>query len=139
MENARGRWGTGMDANLARTTVRIVTWRLIPLLLLAYLAAYVDRINIGFAGAALKHDFAFSNSVFGFGAGLFFVSYFLFEVPSNLLLAKFGARRWIARIMVDLGPAVGGHGLRAGTVQFLSCSLSARFCRGGLFPRRDLL
>jgi ACS family tartrate transporter-like MFS transporter len=92
-----------MTTDLERTTIRIVTWRLIPLLLLAYLAAYVDRINIGFAGAALKHDFGFSNTVFGFGAGLFFIGYFLFEVPSNLLLAKFGARRWIARIMVSWG------------------------------------
>src|SRR5438105_5421614 len=92
-----------MDRDLGRSTIRTVTWHLMPLLLLAYLTNYVDRINIGFAGAALRHDLNLSATMFGTGAGLFFISYFLFEVPSNLILERIGARRWIARIMVTWG------------------------------------
>ncbi|HMH64880.1 MAG TPA: MFS transporter [Rhizomicrobium sp.] len=123
-----------MDADLTRSTIRIVTWRLIPLLLLAYLAAYVDRINIGFAGAALKHDFGFSNTVFGFGAGLFFISYFLFEVPSNLLLAKFGARRWIARIMVTWGLLSAAMVFVQGPYSFYLVRFLLGFAEAGFFP-----
>ena len=86
-----------MNPDFERATIRTVIWRLLPLLLLAYLAAYIDRINIGFAGVALKKEFGFSNTIFATGAGLFFIGYFLFEVPSNMLLAKLGARRWILR------------------------------------------
>jgi ACS family tartrate transporter-like MFS transporter len=123
-----------MATDLERTTIRIVIRRLIPLLLLAYLAAYVDRINIGFAGAALKHDFAFSNTVFGFGAGLFFVSYFLFEVPSNLLLAKFGARRWIARIMVSWGLLSAAMIFVRGPYSFYLLRFLLGFAEAGFFP-----
>ena len=84
-----------------------VTWRLIPLLFCCYIIAYIDRINVGFAKLqlqdALKVDPAIFNSVYGLGAGLFFVGYFLFEVPSNLILHRVGARIWIARIMVVWG------------------------------------
>ncbi len=123
-----------MKADLERATIRLVIWRLLPLLLLAYLAAYVDRINIGFAGAALKHDLGFSNTVFGFGAGLFFVSYFLFEVPSNLLLAKFGARRWIARIMVTWGLLSAGMVFVQGPYSFYLLRFLLGFAEAGFFP-----
>ena len=123
-----------MKADLERTTIRILIWRLLPLLLLAYLAAYVDRINIGFAGAALKQDFGFSNTVFGFGAGLFFVSYFLFEVPSNLLLARFGARRWIARIMVTWGLLSAGMVFVQGPYSFYLLRFLLGFAEAGFFP-----
>ena len=92
-----------MDSDLGGRTIRTVIWHLMPLLLLAYLTNYVDRINIGFAGAALKRDLGLTNTMFGVGAGLFFISYFLFEVPSNLVLERIGARRWISRIMVSWG------------------------------------
>ncbi len=123
-----------MKADLERTTIRIVIWRLLPLLLIAYLAAYVDRINIGFAGAALKRDFGFSNTVFGFGAGLFFVSYFLFEVPSNLLLARLGARRWIARIMVSWGLLSAAMIFVQGTYSFYLLRFLLGFAEAGFFP-----
>jgi ACS family tartrate transporter-like MFS transporter len=77
--------------------------RLIPYLLLLYVAAYLDRINVGFAAIAMKADLGFSDTVYGLGAGLFFVGYFLFEVPSNLLLERMGARVWLARIMITWG------------------------------------
>lgn len=77
--------------------------RLIPFLLLLYVAAYLDRINVGFAAIEMKKDLGFSDAAYGLGAGLFFVGYFLFEVPSNLLLERMGARVWLARIMVTWG------------------------------------
>src|SRR5258707_4842725 len=123
-----------MKADLERRTIRIVIWRLLPLLLLAYLAAYIDRINIGFAGAALKHGFAFSNTVFGFGGGLFLISYFLFEVPSNLLLAKFGARRWIARIMVSWGLLSAAMIFVRGPYSFYLLRFLLGFAEAGFFP-----
>ena len=80
-----------------------VTRRLVPFLMLLYIVAWFDRINVGFAALQMNRDLGFSASVFGFGAGVFFIGYALFEVPSNLLLARVGARRWIARIMVSWG------------------------------------
>jgi MFS family permease len=80
-----------------------VTWRLMPLLFAAYLFAYLDRVNVGFAKLQMAGDLRFSDAVFGFGAGIFFLGYFLFEVPSNLILARAGARLWITRIMVTWG------------------------------------
>jgi len=80
-----------------------VAWRIIPVLFVSYIVAYLDRINIGFAKLQMLNDLHFSDAVYGLGAGLFFLGYFLFEVPSNLLLHRLGARRWIARIMLSWG------------------------------------
>ena len=80
-----------------------VTWRLIPFLFVCYVASYLDRINIGFAQLQMKQDLGFSDAVYGLGAGIFFFGYFLFEVPSNLLLEKYGARKTLLRIMVLWG------------------------------------
>ncbi len=77
--------------------------RILPFLLLLYVAAYLDRINVGFAALEMKKDLGLSDAVYGLGAGLFFIGYFLFEVPSNLILERVGARRWIARIMISWG------------------------------------
>lgn len=82
---------------------RKVAWKLIPLLFICYIAAFLDRVNVGFAKLQMAPDLGFSDLVYGFGAGLFFIGYFLFEVPSNLILQKVGARRWIARIMITWG------------------------------------
>jgi ACS family tartrate transporter-like MFS transporter len=92
----------GIDP-LERETIRRVAWRLIPLLMLGYFCAYLDRVNVGFAGLTMIKSLGFSSAVFGFGAGLFFVGYFLAEIPSNLILNKVGARRWIARILITWG------------------------------------
>ena len=86
-----------------RATLRKVSRRLIPFLFLLYVAAYLDRINVGFAQLQMKSALGFSDSVYGLGAGIFFIGYFLFEVPSNLILARVGARVWIARIMITWG------------------------------------
>jgi D-galactonate transporter len=77
-----------------------VSWRLIPFLMLCYLGAYLDRVNVGFAKLQMLSDLQFSETVYGMGAGVFFLGYFLFEVPSNLILHRVGARRWLARIML---------------------------------------
>ncbi len=76
---------------------------LVPFLILCYFIAYLDRVNVGFAALQMNKALGFTASMFGFGAGIFFIAYFFFEVPSNLLLERFGARPWIARIMFTWG------------------------------------
>src|SRR5690349_24523669 len=85
---------------LENATYAKVTWRLLPFLFICYVAAYLDRVNVGFAKLQMLNDLKFSESVYGLGAGIFFIGYFLFEVPSNILLHRVGARVWISRIMV---------------------------------------
>lgn len=82
---------------------RKITRRLVPFLFLCYIVAYLDRVNVGFAKLQMQRDLGFSDTVYGFGAGIFFLGYFLCEVPSNLLLHRVGARRRIARIMIMWG------------------------------------
>src|SRR6202142_1601719 len=91
------------DEALGRAALRKAGWRLIPLIALGYCVAYLDRVNISFAALQMNRDLHFSASIYGFGAGLFFVSYAACEVPSNLLLYRVGARRWFARIMLTWG------------------------------------
>jgi D-galactonate transporter len=88
---------------LETRTIRKVSARLIPFLIVCYFVAYLDRVNVGFAALTMNKDLGLTNAMFGFGSGVFFLAYFLFEVPSNLLLDKFGARKWIARIMFSWG------------------------------------
>src|ERR1700739_910356 len=92
----------GMDDIEARTIGK-VTRRLVPFLMLCYFIAYLDRVNVGFAGTSMRADLNLSATAFGGAAGIFFLAYFFFEVPSNLALNAFGARRWIARIMFTWG------------------------------------
>ena len=84
-------------------TYRTVTWRLVPFLFLCYILAYLDRVNVGFARLQMQADLSFSDTAYGIGAGIFFIGYFFFEVPSNLLMRRVGARLWIARIMIVWG------------------------------------
>jgi len=88
---------------LETSTLAKVTKRLVPFLMICYFVAYLDRVNVGFAALTMNQDLGLSQTAFGFGAGIFFVAYFIFEVPSNLLLERFGARKWIARIMLSWG------------------------------------
>ncbi|MEM5345213.1 MFS transporter [Paraburkholderia azotifigens] len=82
---------------------RKIGWRLLPILMLGFVAAQLDRVNVGFAKLQMLSDLGFSDAVYGLGAGIFFIGYFIFEVPSNMVMPKVGARRWIARIMVSWG------------------------------------
>ncbi len=92
-----------MSHELEVRTIAKITARLVPFLVICYFVAYLDRVNVGFAALTMNQDLGLSQMAFGFGAGIFFVAYFIFEVPSNLLLERFGARRWIARIMLSWG------------------------------------
>jgi len=84
-------------------TIAKVTRRLVPFLIICYFVAYLDRVNVGFAALTMNADLGLSQTAYGFGAGIFFIAYFIFEVPSNLMLERFGARKWIARIMLSWG------------------------------------
>lgn len=89
-----------------RRTIKKTMWRLLPFILLLYIIAYLDRVNLGYAALEMNADLALSAEVFGLLSGIFFIGYFLFEVPSNMLLHKVGARFWIARIMITWGLVV---------------------------------
>ena len=89
--------------NIETRTLQKVMKRLVPFLILCYFVSYLDRVNVGFASLTMNKDLGLSYAAYGFGAGVFFLTYALFEVPSNLMLARLGARRWIARIMVTWG------------------------------------
>ena len=91
------------SADVATVTLRKITLRLIPFLFILYIVAWLDRVNVGFAGLQMNADLGFSSAAFGFGSGVFFLGYCLFEVPSNLVLHRVGARRWISRIMISWG------------------------------------
>src|ERR1700738_1775191 len=93
-------------------TIAKVAKRLVPFLIVCYFIAYLDRVNVGFAALTMNQDLGLSQTAFGFGAGIFFIAYFIFEVPSNLLLERFGARKWIARIMLSWG-------ILSGTMAFI--------------------
>src|SRR6476619_8531111 len=95
--------GLGRTSALERDTLRAVSRRLIPFLFLLYIISFLDRVNVGFAALQMNRDLGLSPAVYGFGAGIFFIGYFFFEVPSNLIMARVGARMWIARIMITWG------------------------------------
>ena len=108
-------------------TMGKVTRRLVPFLMLCYFIAYLDRVNVGFAGATMSRDLGLSAAAFGGAAGIFFIAYFFFEVPSNLALDRFGARRWIARIMFTWGLISGAQAFVTGWYQRgLWCTLRNR-------------
>ncbi len=120
--------------NFETATYRKVGRRLIPLLFLSYVVAYLDRVNVGFAKLGMASDLGFSDTVYGLGAGIFFLGYFLFEVPSNIILHRVGARIWIARIMI-------GWGLVSAATMFVTTApafYTMRFILGvaeaGFFP-----
>ncbi|WP_347339867.1 MFS transporter [Bradyrhizobium aeschynomenes] len=87
-----------MAGELETRVLRKITWRIVPFIMLLYFVAFIDRVNVGFAALTMNKDIGLSASSYGFGAGIFFWGYFLFEVPSNLALDRFGARIWIARV-----------------------------------------
>src|SRR5260221_11411803 len=98
--------------------VRTAAWHVIPLLAVGYIVSYIDRANVGFAALTMNRDLGLSATQFGFAAGTFYFGYVLFEVPSNLALRRFGARRWLARLVIRLGRAARGPGLAAGPLTF---------------------
>jgi MFS transporter, ACS family, tartrate transporter len=123
-----------VDETLEKRTIAKVTRRIIPFLMLCYFISYLDRVNLGFAGAAISKQFAFSATVFGLGAGIFFIGYFLFEVPSNILLERVGARRWIARIMMTWGLVSGATAFVQGEYSFYAIRFALGVAEAGFFP-----
>lgn len=119
---------------LEKSIMRRVTLRIVPFLMVCYFVSFLDRVNLGFAALQMVEDLHLSSAVFGFGGGIFFVSYFFFEVPSNLLLEKFGARRWIARIMITWGVLAGGMALVKGPQSLYVMRLLLGAAEAGFFP-----
>src|SRR4051812_34814236 len=115
-------------------TMRKVAARLIPVLLVLYVIAYLDRVNVTFAQDRLESELGFSGAVYGFGAGVFFIGYFFFEVPSNLALHKFGARKWMARIMVTWGLISACTALVQGATSFYIVRFLLGVAEAGFFP-----
>jgi MFS transporter, ACS family, tartrate transporter len=122
------------DAAIGASAMRKATLRLIPLIALGYGAAYMDRVNISFASLQMNRDLHFSATVYGFGAGLFFLSYAACEVPSNLLLYRFGARRWLSRIMVTWGILAMGMLFVRTPLQFYVARFLLGMSEAGFFP-----
>ena len=113
---------------------RRISWRVMPIVLVAYVFAFLDRINVGYAQLQMKQDLAFSDAIYGLGAGLFFVTYLLFEVPSNLLLEKIGARLTFLRIMVLWGLASSATAFVTEPWQFYGVRLLLGMFEAGFFP-----
>jgi ACS family tartrate transporter-like MFS transporter len=115
-------------------TMRQVVFRVVPFLMVCYFVSFLDRVNVGFAALQMVKDLNLSKTIFGFGSGIFFVSYFVFEVPSNLLLEKVGARRWIARIMITWGLLAAGTAFVVGPKSFYAMRLLLGAAEAGFFP-----
>ena len=123
-----------MNNDLEKKVMRKVTLRIIPFIMLLYFIAFLDRVNIGFAALTMNQDLGFSPTVFGLGAGIFFLGYFLFEVPSNLILHKVGARIWIARVMITWGLVSGCMAFVQGTTSFYILRFLLGVAEAGFFP-----
>lgn len=115
-------------------TMRRISWKIIPLIMVCYFFAYLDRVNISFAALTMNEDLGISAAAYGFGAGVFFIAYFLFEVPSNIILEKVGARRWIARIMVTWGLIAGGMAFVQGEISLYVMRFLLGAAEAGFFP-----
>jgi ACS family tartrate transporter-like MFS transporter len=124
----------GLDVSVERSTMRKVYWRLLPLTILVYFLCYLDRINVGFAALTMNKDLGLDAATYGMAAGAFFWGYFLFEVPSNIILEKIGARIWIARIMVTWGLLSGATAFCVGPWSFLAMRFLLGLAEAGLFP-----
>lgn len=125
---------TVADSAAEDATYLKVTWRLIPFLLVCYIIAYLDRVNVGFAKLQMQNALGFSDVVYGLGAGMFFIGYFIFEVPSNIVLHRVGARRWIARIMVTWGLISGSMMFVQTEMQFYVMRFLLGVAEAGFFP-----
>jgi MFS family permease len=119
---------------LEKDVIRKITWRLLPVLIFSYFIAILDRANVGVAALTMNQDLGLSTAAFGFAAGVFFVPYVLLELPSNLALERFGARWWIARIMLTWGLISAAHALvwSAESLYVLRALLGA--AEAGFFP-----
>ncbi len=123
-----------VDTTVRKSAYRKIAFRLMPFLMLCYFCAYLDRVNVGFAKLQMMSDLQFSEAVYGLGAGIFFIGYFLCEVPSNIVLHKVGARRWIARIMITWGILSGCFAFVQTEWQFYTLRFLLGVAEAGLAP-----
>src|SRR3954449_6949048 len=123
-----------MNEAVEKSAIRKVYWRLLPIAVITYFLCYVDRINVGFAALTLRGDLGLSATEFGFAAGTFYWGYFLFEVPSNVIMEKVGARLWIARIMITWGLLSGATALAVGPNSFAVIRFLLGLAEAGFFP-----
>lgn len=121
-------------SDIERQTIKRVTKRLIPFLVLLFVVAFLDRNNVGFAALRMNDDIGISQTIYGLGAGIFFLGYFIFEVPSNVLLHRFGARVWLARIMVTWGIIAGAMGFLQTAGHFITLRVLLGIAEAGFFP-----
>src|ERR1700722_20111320 len=119
---------------IERRPIAKVSWRLLPLVALAYCISYIDRSNISVAALTMNKDLGFNAYIYGWGAGIFFFGYFLFEITSNLVREKVGARIWIARIMITWGIISGLTAFVTGTTSFLVIRFLLGAAEAGFFP-----
>ena len=123
-----------MDEAIEKSAMRKVYMRLLPFAILSYFLAYIDRINVSFAGLTMRGDLDMSATAFGFALGTFYWGYFIFEVPSNLIMEKVGARLWIARIMITWGLLAGATALVTGSTSFAAVQFLLGVAEAGFFP-----
>ena len=123
-----------MASEIETRTLRKITLRIVPFIMLLYFVAFIDRVNIGFAALTMNKDLGFSPAVFGLGAGIFFWGYFLFEVPSNIILHKIGARIWIARVMITWGLVSAAMAFVQGVASFYVLRFLLGAAEAGFFP-----
>jgi ACS family tartrate transporter-like MFS transporter len=114
--------------------VRKLTWRILPFVMLLYFVSFLDRVNVGFAAMTMNQDLGLTPTMFGLGGGIFFLGYFLFEVPSNLILHKVGARIWIARVMVTWGLVSAASAFVTGPNSFYTLRFLLGVAEAGFFP-----
>ena len=117
-----------------QSAIRRITMRLVPFLIVCYFISFLDRVNVGFAALQMNTDLGFSATMYGWGAGIFFLGYFLFEVPSNMALERVGARKWIARIMVSWGLVSAAMALVSGPWSFMALRFLLGCMEAGFFP-----
>src|SRR6188508_401131 len=119
---------------LGERALRRIRWRLLPFLGLLYIVSYLDRVNVSFAKLTMNAAIGVDDAAYAFGAGIFFVGYFLFEVPSNLILERVGARRWIARILVTWGLISSATAFVTGPASFAGMRFLLGVAEAGFFP-----
>src|SRR3954452_23703206 len=123
-----------MEAVIEKSVMRKIYVRLLPFAIFTYFLAYIDRINVSFAGLTMQSELGMSAAAFGFAAGTFYWGYFIFEVPSNIIMEKVGARLWIARIMITWGIFAGLTALVTGSTSFAVVRFFLGVAEAGFFP-----
>jgi ACS family tartrate transporter-like MFS transporter len=123
-----------MGEDVKRSALRKATWRLVPFLFLLYIVNILDRVNVGFARLQMLDDVEMGEDVYALGAGIFYIGYLLFEVPSNLILARVGARRWISRILISWGIITCAMAAVRGPWSFYALRILLGFAEAGFFP-----